>query len=344
MSKQQIIQSCIKRVIHHLDLDLFRNKKIFITGGTGFFGLWLLSALELLNEMGCGVQTTVLSRAPDKFLLNNAQWSNAEWLQFQKGDVKTFIFDNRQYDYLIHAATDTNADAHSDPIRIFEDTADGSKRVLDFAVQAKIQRVLLTSSGAVYGPQPSDLELIPDNSSIACPTNLATSAYGEGKRVMEFLASAYYQKYGLTPVTARCFAFVGPGLPIDQHFAIGNFIRDALYSNEIRVKGAGTAVRSYLFAGDLCVWLLKLLTQGEAAGIYNVGADNHLSMKTLATKVGQILAPEKQVIIEGNENADNSGRSRYVPSIERARLQHKLDAWTSLDDAIKITADFHLNT
>ena len=337
-----IIKESIRPLLTHLDLDKFRNKSLFITGGTGFFGLWLLSTLELIEAKGMDIKVVVLSRNPEGFLKRHPQWGQCHWLSFVQGDVKSFVMPDLPFDYLIHAATDTSAQAHVDPIAIFEDTAEGSRRVLDFAVRAKVKRALFTSSGAVYGRQPADMTRIPDDCAIACSTSLSQSAYGEGKRVMEFLASAYEHKYGIETVTARCFAFVGPGLPLDTHFAIGNFIRDALQEEQIRIRGDGSAVRSYLYGADLAIWLLKLLASGESSTNYNVGSDQYVNLKELAQRVVDVLSPGKPVVIESKAPLSTDLRSLYVPAIERAKKTQGLDVWTPLEKAIKLTAEYHL--
>ncbi len=341
-SRTQIVESGIQAVLGHLDLEMFDRKKIFLTGGTGFFGLWLLSAFKLIRAEGIDLHVTVLSRDPSRFAANNPQWGSLPWLRFVQGDVKNFDIPKANFDYLIHAATDTSRAAHSDPLAIFADVVDGTRRVLDYAVQSGIQRALFASSGAVYGPQPAGIDRIPDEAQFACPSTESFSAYGEGKRVMEFMASAYAEKYGFEPVSARCFAFVGPGLPLDQHFAIGNFIRDALNEKLIRIKGDGFAVRSYLYGADLAVWLLKLLVVGRPKHSYNVGSDQYLNMRELAGMVRDQLSPGKEISVESDQTTMQHPRSVYVPSITRARDHLGLDVWTPLAEAIQSSANYHL--
>ncbi len=337
--RHQYLEAQIRPLLHHLDVALFEGKKIFITGGTGFFGLWLLTALKVMRDEAIDIRATVLSRNPARFLQYHPQWRGLPWLKFERGDVKDFSLPLFNYDYLIHAATDTSREAQADPLKIFSDIVTGTRRVLAYAVDCGVQAALFVSSGAVYGSQPTEIERIPDDAIFACSTSDSKSAYAEGKRVMEFLATAYAEKFKIRSVSARCFAFVGAGLPIDQHFAIGNFIRDALYKDYIEIKGDGTDLRSYLYGADLSIWLLKLLASGETKTTYNVGSDNYLSILKLAETVRAVLAPEKQIRVRTTRADDDYSKSIYVPSIARARSLG-LDVWMSLSDAVEHSANY----
>ena len=158
------------------------------------------------------------------------------------------------------------------------------------------------------------------------------SAYSQGKRAAEHLAALYSDRYGLEVTVARCFSFVGRDLPLEAHFAIGNFIHDALNGKNIFVKGDGSPVRSYMDQRDLAAWLERILVFADPGSVYNVGSDEALSIADLATTVRDILAPERDVIF-GNA-AGYPNRNIYVPNIKRAREDLGLSVSVGLNDAI----------
>jgi dTDP-glucose 4,6-dehydratase len=162
------------------------------------------------------------------------------------------------------------------------------------------------------------------------------NAYSVAKRAAEHLCALYSAEHGLETVIARCFAFVGEDLPLDVHFAIGNFIRDALWSEEITVAGDGKSIRSYLDQRDLAEWLLRLLANGHSGHAYNVGSDRGISIAALANLVREIVSPAKTVRILGNVNEARQ-RNIYVPDITKARVELGLKVTVELEQAISDT-------
>lgn len=311
------------------------GSRIFITGGTGFFGIWLLESIAAANDaLKVGVGATVLSRDPQRFLARMPHLATRPEFDWLCGHPATFSFPNARHDYLLHLATATSAHLNrTDPIEMLKTKLFSITHVLDYARRAGIRRMLVTSSGAVYGPQPLELSHIPETY-IGAPDPMSpASAYCEGKRLIE-------QMCALTPevdtVIARCFSFIGPHLPLDARFAAGNFLRDTLAGGPIVVRGDGSARRGYLHAADLTIWLLTMLLRGRPGQAYNVGSGEAVSMLELA-RLMATSAPQPPDIAVRGERSPSDVIDTYVPDISRARAELGLDVTCALPDALRQT-------
>ncbi|MDR2626205.1 MAG: NAD(P)-dependent oxidoreductase, partial [Zoogloeaceae bacterium] len=231
--------------------------RFFITGGTGFFGIWLLETLAYAKaHLGLDLRARILTRNRGAFSEKAPHLAGNAMFDWQEGDVRTFRFPSGEFSHIIHAAATSSSTI---PAQEMLDTLiDGTRHVLRFAAQSQCKRLLLVSSGAVYGTQPPELPQLPETHPHAPNPLDPASAYGEGKRMAELLCAIATQQ-GIPCAIARCFAFIGPHLPLDAHFAAGNFLSDAAHGGPIRVNSDGRSARSYLYMADLMVWLLTIL-------------------------------------------------------------------------------------
>ena len=141
---------------------------------------------------------------------------------------------------------------------------------------------------------------------------------------------------GLDVKIARCFAFVGPHLNRNIHYAIGNFMQNCLDGKPIVINGDGTPLRSYLYADDLVEWMFAILERGESGGPYNVGSDRAISIRELAETVRDALDSKSEIVVKGTP-VPGAKQSVYVPNIERARNELGLEVKVSLEDAVKFS-------
>ena len=320
----------------------FAASSIFLTGGTGFFGKWLLESFAYINaKLNLKARMCVLSRDPDRFISENPNYGSFPSITFIKGDVRDFVFPDEGIDFVIHAATEASAKLDRDKPELMTDTiVEGTRRVLDFAIKCGAKRFLLTSSGSVYGIQPSNIFHIAEDYLDEHDVLSQNSAYGQGKRLAEKICSDYNSKIGIETVVARCFAFVGPYLNLDIHFAIGNFIRDGLSRKTIEIKGDGTSYRSYMYMADLTVWLWTMLLKGIPGRAYNVGSDDEVTIADLAERVSNCFENPCGVQIL-KKPLKGQAAQRYVPSIDRAKEELGLRCYIGLDEAINRTIDFY---
>jgi dTDP-glucose 4,6-dehydratase len=316
-------------VSHTRDLwDAARDRRLLITGGTGFFGSWLLeSFLRANDQLKLNAKVTVLSRNPDAFQARMPHIASHTSVRLAAGDVCTCEMKGERFNFVIHAAIEPLPPTPAaDPLLLFERNVAGTKNALEIARCCGAHRFLLASSGAVYGRQPADLTHVPEAYPGAPDPLDPLTTYAQAKRVSEFLCAAHARRYGLEVAIARCFAFVGPHLQLDAGYAIGNFIRDALRGGPVRVNGDGTPYRSYLYAADLAIWLWTILFRGETCRPYNVGSEEALTIESLAAQVAASFQPEPAVLIAKTPTPDQPAE-RYVPLTRRAAselalLQH----------------------
>lgn len=317
--------------------------RLLITGGTGFFGR---AILRYLIASGFGgdrqVLVNVLSRDPEIFLKKFPEFSKYPWITFSRGDIlNPRSLSGLSYaDWVLHAAADSDVSMFRFAKERFDQIVTGTENVLLAAKNIGAGRFLYVSSGAAYGPQPHDCEKITE---LYCgmpdPLELK-NVYGVAKRVSEHLCALFAENSDIRPMIARCFAFVGIDLPLRSHFAIGNFIYDALWSKEIVIAGDGNVYRSYLDQGDLAAWLIAILERGVVGRVYNVGSDKEISILEVATLVRDIIAPKKHVVVRGASSVTGAGL-RYVPSVERIQSELKVASTIDLRDSIINIAKFH---
>lgn len=324
-------------------------QRIFITGGTGFFGKSILDYRLRHPGFLADAEITILSRDPAAFIAGNPKLAQQTGVRFVAGDVRTFSttdftdytdcptppthnpcnpwFSSAHFDTVIHAATAAVTTLSDD--EMYSTIVDGTRHVLEFAKTCGAKRILFTSSGAVYGPQTAPV----DEDTATNPT----TAYGRGKLAAERLCV----ESGVPSLIARCFAFTGPYLNRRIHYAIGNFIQDCLDGKDIVIKGDGTPLRSYLYADDLVEWLFAVLDRGEPGHPYNIGSPEGLSIRELAETVRSALGTKNEISVQGALQPFNPSTfqpSTYIPIVTRAETELGLGVTVPLAEAIRLSA------
>jgi dTDP-glucose 4,6-dehydratase len=190
-------------------------------------------------------------------------------------------------DYFLHAATPTNPKLHSsveNSIMISARTS--SQLIINSAMKYEnLPRVVHLSSGAVYQRQENlDSGLLEEN--VWYDQN-DLPGYRSAKLLIEKMISSANRLGVIRGANPRLFAFSGPGLPLDAHFAVGNFIRDALENRPVRIEGSPETRRSYMYPTDLMRWLFAILDSPIDVPT-NVGNSSSLALSELARTVSNL--------------------------------------------------------
>ena len=337
-----VIGDDLAEIVLHSEPDLIRitDSHTLITGATGFVGSWLtLSWLYSRQLLGTTGQLTVIARNFSKELISLYE-SFGKIVKINESDIRN-LRQNTLSDAqnIVHAANPvsqyTNYESFKETVSII---VDGQKTLLAALGEASDRNIVFTSSGAVYGKQPFELARI-DESYIGAPDPLDPhNGYHEAKRLAEQIGVVWASENNACFKIARLFAFLAPALPMERHFAAGNFLHDALKGKAIRINSRGDSIRSYQYGSDMASWIWAILLRGEASTAYNVGSDQAITILDLATKISDIAGLEHLPIID---RSSRHAPSRYVPSVEKARNKLGLKNYIELDDAILRSLRWH---
>ena len=323
-----------------------QNKSIFLTGGTGLFGIWLLEFLSYLDSTGFGIgEIHILSRDPRNFLTKRQHLIGNKKFIWHQGDMTNFKLNVDDVSYAIHGAATSASETYASyqNLKKFRENIQSVENFLDNTTSQKIPRVMYISSGSVYGQtsSPHPKPLLEDNTSAPTTDNIGHSL-GHAKRVGELLFFLRQEQTDYSFSIARCFSFVGPMIPLDIHYAVGNFLLNALREEPIQIRGDGSAIRSYMYLGDLVIWLLTILLIGKSGQIYNVGSNESVTILQLAMTVDS-LSRTRAGIQTASLNKDYSYSSQrfYLPDISKANRELSLKIQTPLKEALERTLNFY---
>lgn len=311
---------------------------LLLIGGTGFFGKSFLDSFQGGGLSAWGVNKVIaMSRSADQLRQVAPQLLDhrVELLNADIGTVNSLP----AADYVVHAAASTDA-------RNYLSRPDSEKKniqagVLNYCSLAskfhKNSKVVYVSSGAVYGVQPEQIEYLSEDDPAISLEDMPEHKrdYAMAKRDAEEAIFRLSKEHEITTSIARCFAFVGPWLPRDQHFAIGNFIEDGLQGRPIQVKATYPVYRSYMHADDLVTWLMTMAAKADThCEAFNVGSDQAIDMGELAELVGSQFGVDAKIPPQTEDKID-----RYIPSIKKAKSVLGLDLKLDLPTAIRSTID-----
>jgi nucleoside-diphosphate-sugar epimerase len=319
-------------------LDLLKGQHLFITGGTGFLGIWLLELIKVLNEKhNFGLRVTVYSRHARGFAARWPHLGKLEGLKFEEGDIRYFTDLPRDVRYIIHAAalTDRRLLA-SQPTAVADVNGVGTQRILRAAnLLEDVHKFVLLSSGLVYGAQSWDMPKIDETYAGPLRCNDVNAVYAESKRFAEVVSQSTVSETKLPVVTLRPFAFVGPYQSLQLPWAVTDFIRDSFTGGPIRIMGDGMTVRSLMYASDYAFWVLAALVNGRPREIYNVGSPEPFDLASLAKMITQSFSPIPE--IRTGLGQKGLERNRLVPDIGKAKRELNVEVTVPLSEAIQRT-------
>lgn len=317
------------------------NKSLLILGGTGFFGRTFMRSFMAGRLSGWGIEKLIISsRNAVEFAAKNPTYTH-KGIQFVNADICLGI-PTENPDYILHFAhSSRESDYKSDPegqvLKMEKNLSSFANAILKSS--KKPAGIVFASSGAVYAD--TDKQCPTERSPLKRIVNsqIGKSYYAEGKIRSEKIFSSLTD-YVENLCIARCFAFAGLELPLNEHFFAGNIINHILRNEPLTLRAINPVYRSYLHTDDLVHWLMTLLISGgNSCQIYNVGNDDAVQIQKLALKLAKLYGLRADIPEITEKTVDF-----YVPHIGKARTLGLKPTSSSFDAITKVIEEHKRQT
>jgi dTDP-glucose 4,6-dehydratase len=226
-----------------------------IVGATGFLGKWLSTYLAFIqsNSMFNGTLTLIVRDLGKLAALGDIPYFAKCRVILSSSISKTsFSHLGSKRVVVIYGATSTSANEQISKASTSSTTS--LAREILTAISANSVTFVHLSSGGVYIPEARQLDAIPGGFEIQATSS---DPYTFEKLALERWTASGDAKKQCVGRNPRLFTFYGPGLQLDRHFAIADFMRLGLQGKPIIIKGNPGNLRSYLYPTDAVKQILK---------------------------------------------------------------------------------------
>lgn len=296
-----------------------RNSNFVVIGASGFLGRWLSTFFTFLQVSGefKGTVSHVVRNASKVSELE--AFSNPSLncvIQIDNLNTNSFSHITEERVVVFFAATST-ATSTMNPLSSDSSTLLAEK-VVSFLPQRNITFIHL-SSGGVYASSARQLNSIPKDYELQ---DYTTDKYTREKIELEKWCTQQDRLIGRNP---RLFSFYGPGLQLDRHFAIGEFMARGKSKQNIRVNGNPDNLRSYLYPTD-AIWQLLLQTTLDEPIYSQVGSFVSITIADMGTTIADMYGVKLEISSE-HEEFTNNYVPRDVPKLEEVNFSQGLNRW-----------------
>lgn len=324
---RQQLQECAKTA---LDWKLLSNKTILITGASGLLGSYFIDLIMYRNyKYHDNIRLIAVSRDEAEAKIRFQTYWEEMHFQYLKHNVNESFPVEAEADYVIHAASNTHPVLYAtDPIGTITANVEGTRKVLDYAIACKAQRVLFLSSVEIYGENRGDVEYFDEEYCGYIDCNTLRAGYAEGKRLGEALCQAYRQAHNVDIVIPRLSRIYGPTMRLSDSKAIAQFIKKGIAEEDIVLKSKGNQLYSYTYVADAVMALLYCLLYGEDGQAYNVSADeSDITLKHLAELIA--TKANTKVVYELPDEVEQAGYSKATKALMKNDKLKQLN-WRSM--------------
>lgn len=289
----------------NLPWDKLSGTNILITGATGLIGSCVVDVLMRNPKKDYNVFAA--GRNVERAKLRFAEYWDNHTFEFIRYDVNEPLCDTRNFDYIIHAASNASPNFFAKhPVEIIKSNIYGVVNLMEYGMSHRLRRLLYVSSGEIYGDSEKNI-LCEDDSGYV--NSMSTRAcYPSSKRAAETLCVSYADEYNIETVVVRPCHTYGPYFTESDNRVFAQFIRNVLNGEDIKMKSNGVQFRSWCYVVDSVSAILHVLFKGENSKAYNIADNNScFSIRELAETVAGIAG--RKVIIDCPDESEKKGYS-----------------------------------
>jgi nucleoside-diphosphate-sugar epimerase len=312
---------------------------------------YFLAFLCWLNEeeLGGSMRITAIHRSDlDASDPNVGFLLGKEYLTFRRVDLgREFALSaDDAYDYVLHGATSAAPRGYlADPVGTINVNVLATRTMLEhFRAGSRLKSFIYVSSGEIYGNP--DSAHVPTPEEYLGTTDHLTprSCYVESKRFTETLCWNYARQYQVPVQIIRPVQVFGPGFREHDSRVWVDFIVNACHGRDIEILSDGTARRGFCYQADAVTQLLAVIQRGELSGVYNIGNDEHISIRELAEIVAGLSPHPVRVNVQNNLPGYLQGSPQIsCPSIGKVRALSPL-LKTGMAEGLKKSFDWFCTT
>ncbi|WP_254447428.1 UDP-glucuronic acid decarboxylase family protein [Ruegeria sp. HKCCA5426] len=304
-------------------------RRVLVTGGAGFLGTHLCTALiELGYEVLCLDNFFTGRRSNVAHLLGEPKF------ELLRHDVTFPLY--VEVDEIYNLACPASPILYQrDPVQTTKTSVHGAINMLGLAKRTGA-RVLQASTSEVYGnptitPQPEEYW------GNVNPIGIR-SCYDEGKRCAETLFFDYWRQHRLEIKVARIFNTYGPGMHPQDGRVVSNFIVQALSGQDLTIYGDGSQTRSFCYCDDLIRGMIALMqSPADVTGPINLGNPVEFTIHELAEAVLELTGTGSKIAFEPLPEDDPKQRK---PDISLAKSSLSWEPEVKLRDGLVRTIEY----
>ncbi len=293
------------------------SKTVLVTGGSGFIGSALVRFIlrERADWRVINLDALTYSGNPD----NLADVEGSARYRFAHGDICDAELVRElmgEADLVAHLAAESHVDRSiQDSSPFIRTNVQGTQTLLDAARERGVEKFLHVSTDEVYGDLPLDQ---PELKFTEETPIRPSSPYSASKAASDLLVRAAHHTFGLPAVTTRCSNNFGARQFPEK--VIPLFVTNLLEGKKVPLYGDGKNVRDWLHVEDHCEALVRVLEDGRAGEVYNIGGNNERSNIDLTMSILSIMGMGEEMI---ERVTDRLGHDRRY-AIDASKIEREL--------------------